>query len=109
MKGLLVVLLVCVASTYAQSLDLSAITGQLSTLANGAIQQAINAALASLSGLLGGKRSVDLDAAFSLLQGFLQNGGAQLQQTVSNLLSQYGSQVQAIIGSIGKRSNVIDF
>ena len=109
MKGLLVVLLVCVASTYAQSLDLSAITGQLSTLANAAIQQAINAALASLSGLLGGKRSVDLDAAFSLLQGFLQNGGAQLQQTVSNLLSQYGSQVQAIIGSIGKRSNVIDF
>jgi len=106
MKGLLVLLLVCVASTYAQSLDLSAITDQLSTLANAAIQQAINAALASLSGLLGGKRSVDLDAAFSLLQGFLQNSGAQLQQTVSNLLSQYGSQVQSLLGSFGKRSNV---
>jgi len=102
MKGLLVVLMVCVASTYAQQFDLSALTNQLATLANGAIQEAINAALAGLSGLLGGKRQ----DALALIQGLLQNGGDQLQQTVSNLLAQYGSQVSALLGQLGKRSNV---
>jgi phage-related protein len=106
MKSLLVVLLVCVASSYAQTLDFSGILDQIVPLAQDAIQQAINQALGQLAGLLGGKRGVDFDAVFNQVQNYLQNNGAQLQQTVADLWSQYGSQLQSLVGSLGKRSNV---
>jgi uncharacterized protein YicC (UPF0701 family) len=107
MKAALVVLLVCVASSYAQTLDFSAILNQIVPLAQDAIQQAINAALGQLSGLLG-KRSLpaNIQNALQSVQNLLNSGAADLQQTVADLLAQYGSQLQSFLGSLGKRSDI---
>jgi len=83
-------MLVCVASTYAQSLDLSSILGPL-----------VNQVLTSLLGSLG-KRSIELQSLASHLQSQLPALTSNLQQIFAN----YESQIQNFLSNIhlGKRS-----
>jgi len=100
MRTIALVLLVCVATTYAQ-FDLSALINPLLPLVDQALNQILLQALGSLGGLLSGKRDIDLLALYNQAQSLLQGSTGNLVNTLQNLYAQYGSQLQGLLSNLG--------